>query len=100
MAKREAVTAGVRGKAPVGEVLQETAVTVAPYAFNFPGALEYSGLSESKLRQLIRDDVIAVRYEGAKLLILGDSLRRYVDSLPAFRVVERDCAAQRYREEA
>lgn len=78
-------------------VSTEVEVDTAPYSLSLQGAMEYSGLSESRLRKLIRADVLAVRYEGAKVLILQSSLRRYVDSLPSVRVVERECAAQRGR---
>lgn len=57
-----------------------------PYAYSIKGALEAFPLSESRLRRLIRTEKLAVRYEGAKVLILGDSLRRYIDSLPSRRI--------------
>jgi hypothetical protein len=54
-----------------------------PISFNIDGAMAYTGLSRSKINELIRDDVLIVRKEGTKNLIDGDSLRRYIKSLPA-----------------
>lgn len=82
---------------PPESVPVEVPVDTTPYAHSLQGAMDYSGLSESRLRKLIRDDVLAVRYEGAKILVLHSSLHRYLESLPSVRVVERECAAQRGR---
>ncbi|WP_433734871.1 helix-turn-helix domain-containing protein (plasmid) [Nocardia sp. CA-129566] len=54
-----------------------------------------TGLSESTLRRLVREGQIAARYYGAKILIDAESLRRYYESLPSERQVDRDCAANR-----
>lgn len=61
------------------------AVDLRPYSYSVEGATQAFGLSKWRVRQLIRDEKVAVRYDGAKLHILGDSLRRWIDSLPSER---------------
>lgn len=76
-------------------------IDTKPYAYSVRAALDaFSFLSESELRKLIREDKIAVRYKGRTIVVLGDSLRRYVDSLPTERQVHIECAAQRDRDGA
>ncbi|QIS06806.1 hypothetical protein F5X71_34855 [Nocardia brasiliensis] len=57
----------------------------AAYSYCVAGAMDAFGLSRSKIYELARNEVVTVRYEGTKLLVLGESLRRYIDALPAVR---------------
>lgn len=70
-------------KSVVRSVLAENAVDTAPYSYTVESAMDATGLSETRIRSLIREDVIATRQEGVKLIIVGTSLRKYIDSLPA-----------------
>ncbi|MBF6333324.1 hypothetical protein [Nocardia transvalensis] len=67
----------------IREVLAECAVDTQPYSYSTESAQAATGLSKWRINELIRTDQIAVRQEGAKNLIVGSSLRRYIDSLPA-----------------
>jgi hypothetical protein len=69
-------------KAVVREVFAECGVDTLPYCYTVETAIAATGLSESRIRGLIREEVLAVRQEGVKLFIVGTSLRRYIDSLP------------------
>ncbi|MGY2036582.1 hypothetical protein ACW9HF_14970 [Nocardia gipuzkoensis] len=62
----------------------ESTVDVRPISFNLEGAMAYTGLSKTKLNELVRDEVIAVRKEGTKNLFMRESLDRYIKSLPAW----------------
>ncbi|WP_280470958.1 hypothetical protein [Nocardia cyriacigeorgica] len=62
----------------------EASVDIRPIAFDLAGAMAYTGLSKTKLNQLLRDEVIAARKEGSKNLFLRESLDRYIGSLPAW----------------
>lgn len=62
---------------------QEVEPDVRPISFSVEGAMAYTGLSKWRVNELIREEILIVRKEGAKNLIMGDSLRRYVNSLPA-----------------
>ncbi|MFR9767104.1 hypothetical protein [Nocardia sp. SC052] len=55
-----------------------------PIAFDLAGAMAYTGLSKTKLNDLVRDEVLVVRKEGTKNLFMRDSLDRYINSLPAW----------------
>ncbi len=66
----------------IRETLAEMSVDTRPYSYNTKTAMAATGLAKWKLMELIRDDRLAVRQEGKKLIIDGDSLRRYIDSLP------------------
>lgn len=57
-------------------------VDIRPISFNTAGAMAYTGLSEWRLNELVRSEIVAVRKEGSKNLIMRDSLDRYIESLP------------------
>lgn len=63
--------------------LIEADVDIRPIAFDLAGAMAYSGLSRSMLYQLLREEKIVARQDGAKNLFMRDSLDRYILSLPA-----------------
>lgn len=69
-------------KRVVREVFAENAVDTLPYSYNVETAMKATGLSKTRIHDLIRKEAIAVRKEGSKLFIVGTSLRRYIDSLP------------------
>lgn len=77
------------------KVVDVTDIETRPYVYTVPAAIAAFGFSESKIRALIREDKVAVRYDGSKVFIVGTSLRRYIDSLPSVRVDGRECAARR-----
>lgn len=80
------------------ELIADGTIECRPYVYSVKGACEAFALSESDLRRQIRAGRIAVRYAGAKVLIIGDSIRAFIDSLPAERQVLRaDVAANRHR---
>lgn len=66
----------------VRQVLADCGVDTRPYSYSVESASAATGLSEWKIRELIRHERVAARQEGAKLVIDGESLRHYVDSLP------------------
>lgn len=59
-------------------------VDTRPIALDLAGAMAYTGLSKTKLNNLLHEEKIAARKEGSKNLFLRDSLDRYIDSLPAW----------------
>jgi len=54
-----------------------------PIALTIENATEQSGLSRSRLYVLIGEGKIEARKAGKRTLILGESLRQYIESLPA-----------------
>lgn len=66
----------------VRSVLADCAVDTLPYSYSVESAAAATGLSKWKINELVRDDKIAVRQDGVKLIIDGASLRRYIDSRP------------------
>lgn len=56
-------------------------------------AARASGMSEHRIRQLVREHKLAARYDGATVLIVARSLDAYIEQLPSTRQVERVCAA-------
>ena len=50
------------------------------------GATEYSGLTRSKLYELMGDRVIEARKSGRRVLIVTDSLRQYLEGLPPVNI--------------
>ncbi|NNH73828.1 helix-turn-helix domain-containing protein [Nocardia uniformis] len=58
-------------------------------------AYEATGIGESTLRSLVRQGHLAARYYGSRVLIDAESLRRYYNSLPSERQVDREVAANR-----
>lgn len=67
----------------------------AQISYSVKSAAIATGISESRLRHLIRTGKIVARYDGATVLIDAESLHLYYRSLPSERVVDRECAAQR-----
>lgn len=62
-------------------------------SYSVKQAHEATGISEHRLRQLVREHKLAARYLGATVLIDAQSLARYYEQLPSERQVERECAA-------
>lgn len=62
-------------------------------SYNVQQAHIATGIGESTLRRLVRENAIAARYMGSTILIDAESLARYYATLPSERIVERDCAA-------
>ena len=54
-----------------------------PLAFTIPGASAASGFPRTKLYELIGAGVLDARKSGRQTIIIGDSLRAYMASLPA-----------------
>lgn len=55
----------------------------APYAFTVTGAVTYSGCSRSRLYDAIKGGELDARQVGRRTLIVGDSLRAFLDRLPS-----------------
>ena len=55
---------------------------IAPISFSIKGAVAASGLSRSRIFELIRDGKLEARKDGAKTLVDAGSLRACVKSLP------------------
>jgi excisionase family DNA binding protein len=47
-----------------------------------PRAVEVSGIGRTRIYELIREGKLEAKKEGRRTLILADSLRRHVESLP------------------
>jgi hypothetical protein len=60
-------------------------MTLTPVAYNLAAAAQASGLTIYKLRDRIRNNKIAVRYEGKDVLIEHEELLRYIRTLPQDR---------------
>jgi excisionase family DNA binding protein len=58
-------------------------------------AYEATGIAEWTLRRLVRENKIPARYLGATILIDAEALKRFFQSLPSERQVEREVAANR-----
>jgi len=58
---------------------------IAPISFSIKGAVAASGFSRSRIFELIRDQKIVAVKDGSKTLIIADSLRECVKSLPPAR---------------
>ena len=58
------------------------AVQVAPIAYTIRCAVMASGLSRSRIYELLARGVLKARKDGRKTLVLADSLAAYVGSLP------------------
>jgi hypothetical protein len=56
---------------------------ISPISFSIKGAVAASGLSRSRIYEFISAGKLDVRKDGAKTLIMADSLRACVKSLPA-----------------
>ena len=53
-----------------------------PIAYTIRGAIAASGLSRSRIYELLARGVLKARKDGRKTLVLADSLATYIDSLP------------------
>jgi len=53
-----------------------------PAAFTIEGAIEFSGLTRSRIYEEVGAGRIEARKAGRRTLILGDSLRAYLANLP------------------
>ena len=62
--------------------MQNAAHITAPIAYTIRNAGWASGLSRSRLYELIAAGKIEARKEGRRTLIMAASLQRYLDSLP------------------
>ena len=58
---------------------------IAPISFSIKGAVAASGFSRSRIFELIRDGKLEARKDGGKTIVLADSLRTCVRSLPPAR---------------
>lgn len=54
----------------------------APISFSVKGAVQASGLSRSKIYELIRAGQLDARKQQGRTLVMGDSLRAYLRALP------------------
>ncbi len=50
--------------------------------FNIEGARDYSGLTRTKIYELVASGDLDARKAGRRTLIVGDSLRDYLANLP------------------
>ena len=53
-----------------------------PLAYTLQDAERIAGLGRTKLYELISDEVLDARKAGSRTLIIGESLRSYLTSLP------------------
>lgn len=53
-----------------------------PIAYTIRGAVVASGLSRSRIYELLARGVLKARKDGRKTLVLADSLAAYIISLP------------------
>jgi hypothetical protein len=62
--------------------------------FSVEGAMEFSGLTRSRLYELMGAGVLDARKAGRRTIIVGDSLRAYLTNLPRadIRVGRREAA--------
>lgn len=51
-------------------------------SMTIPRAVEVSGIGRTRIYELIREGKLEAKKEGRRTLILADSLRRHVESLP------------------
>lgn len=54
-----------------------------PLAVTIPGAAQMSGLGRSRIYELIGEGTLEARKAGRRTLIMTDSLRAYLSTLPA-----------------
>ena len=60
----------------------QTTATPAPHTLTIQGAISYSGCSRSRLYDAIKAGQLEARQIGRRTLIVGDSLRAFLDGLP------------------
>ena len=68
--------------------MQPSEVDTRPKTLSVAGAKAYAGLSEWRIRKLISDSDIIVRFDGTKILVDRASLDRWLDSLPSERATK------------
>ncbi|RWQ21573.1 helix-turn-helix domain-containing protein [Mesorhizobium sp.] len=51
-------------------------------SMTIPAAVASSGLGRTTIYELIRDGKLDARKQGTRTLVLADSLRRHIESLP------------------
>lgn len=61
-----------------------------PYAYPVKDAVRDFGISRSRLYELLHAGRISAKKEGSRTLILADSLKEYVESLPAWSPQDDD----------
>ncbi|PPJ31870.1 hypothetical protein C5E45_32795 [Nocardia nova] len=64
-------------------------------SYSVESASVATGISESRIRRLVREGKLAARYLGATVLIDAESLRALYNSLPSQKQVDREVAANR-----
>jgi hypothetical protein len=58
---------------------------VEPYALTMEGAVQYSGMSRTRIEGLLSEGKVEAKRVGRRTLVLAASLRAHLDSLPAAR---------------
>lgn len=58
---------------------------VAPISYSIKGAVAATGFSRTRIYEMIRDGKLEARKDGGRTIILGESLRSCVVSLPRAR---------------
>ena len=61
-----------------------------PLAYTIPAAVRASGVARTRLYELIAERKIQAVKSGRRTLVLADSLRRYLGSLPPARIGSRE----------
>jgi excisionase family DNA binding protein len=57
-----------------------------PIALSIPEAAKFSGIGRTRLWELVSSGKVRAVKHGTRTLVLTDSLRAYVESLPAVEV--------------
>jgi hypothetical protein len=65
--------------------LKQRGDEVHPISYTVRGAVLASGLSRSRVYELLARGVLKARKDGRKTLVLADSLTAYIGSLPPMR---------------
>lgn len=55
--------------------------TIRPFTVRIPGAVQLTGISRSRLYELIRDREIETLKEGASTLVVVDSIEKFLQRL-------------------
>lgn len=69
--------------------------TITPLAFTIPTAVKASGIGRTRMYELIGAGTIEARKAGTRTLVMTDSLRAYLSTLPpaAIRAPRQKAAA-------
>jgi excisionase family DNA binding protein len=67
---------------PASNALQVSTSNEIPFSDTVARSAQRFGLSEWTIRQLANEGKIRARYHGRRVLIIQQSLRAYVESLP------------------